>query len=99
MVGREHDRSRHHGSAGGWENQIPSEDPREEVVMLHAAFELVKQCQCLVHSKSNLADYLYAIMTLHNPRVQRIDIDRNKQNNKIHRARNAETVWISTQYE
>ena len=58
------DRPRHQADEGGWENQIPSGDPVSEVVLLLAELELASQCQTLVHSKSNLADYLYAVMTL-----------------------------------
>jgi hypothetical protein len=92
------DRPRHHGADGGWENQIPSNDPALEVVMLHAEFHLVTYCQTIVHSKSNLADYFYAIMLQKNPQTLRIDIDARRSHLKIHNERNAETVRLSEQF-
>ena len=59
------DRPRHQADEGGWENQIPSGDAVTDVVMLLAGVELAaRHCHTLVHSKSNLADYLYASMLL-----------------------------------
>jgi len=52
------DRPRHRGAEGGWENQIPSGDPKLEVIVLLTIFRLVKQCNTLVHSKSGFADLL-----------------------------------------
>jgi hypothetical protein len=92
------DRPRHRGAEGGWEHQIPSNDPAYEVVMLFAAFELAKQCDLLVHSKSNLADYIYAIMMLNNTEIRRFDLDAGKPHNKVHHSANADSVQISTQF-
>lgn len=92
------DRPRHNGADGGWENQIPSNDPALEVVMLHAEFHLVTYCQTIVHSKSNLADYFYAIMLKNNPQTIRIDIDAQRSHWKIHNERNVETVLLSEQF-
>jgi len=92
------DRPRHRGSSGGWENQIPSSDPLWEVVVLHATFLLIQQhCnRLIVHSKSNLADYYYALMMLANPDgADRIDIDKNREHDRIHSWQNAETVSLS----
>ena len=94
-------RPRHHGPEGGWENQIPSRDPRSEVVFLHAMFHLVGQCHALVHSKSNLADYLFAIMHLRHDDDDtpiRINLDEAKLHHQIHRAKNARTVQLSTKF-
>jgi len=93
-------RTRHQGAAGGWENQIPSHDPVQEVVALAAAARLVQQCDSLVHSKSNLADYWYAVMQQGHQSssaaaVRRIDLDATKSHDEIHRASNAETVRLS----
>jgi hypothetical protein len=91
------DRPRHKGAAGGWENQIPSHDSVWEVVVLHAAFWLL-QTRCnalLVHSKSNLADYLYATMLQSNPSAQRIDLDANERHERVHNLVNARSVEIS----
>jgi len=98
------DRPRHKGPEGGFENQIPSEDPEFEVVALLAEFLLVQRCNLLVHSKSNLADYFYAIMLTsarHNGNgkmLQKIDIDQYKDHARIHNANNAETVRFSKEF-
>jgi hypothetical protein len=88
-------RYRHKGASGGWENQIPSKHPADEVAALLASTELIKKCDCLVHSKSNLADYYYAIMKEANPGVMRIDLDADKDHDEIHRETNADTVRLS----
>ena len=92
------DRPRHKGPEGGWENQIPSTDPEWEVVVLHATFLLIRRCNLLVHSKSNLADYYYAVMSQANAAVQRIDLDASKSHEQIHNAQNAETVRVSSRF-
>jgi hypothetical protein len=92
------DRPRHKGSEGGWENQVPSDDPAWEVVALHAEFLLVQQCDVLVHSKSNLADYYYAIMLQTNSAATHVDLDADTDHHKIHRADNAASVQISQPY-
>jgi hypothetical protein len=51
-------RTRHRGTEGGWENQIPSKDPIEEMVLLLATFKLVKQCDAIVHGESGFSDTL-----------------------------------------
>jgi hypothetical protein len=99
------DRPRHKGPEGGWENQIPSQNPEWEVVVLHATFLLIQRCNLLVHSKSNLADYYFATMKLRQqqevtttPRVTRIDLDEFRNHNEVHNANNVETTRISTRY-
>jgi Alpha-(1,6)-fucosyltransferase N- and catalytic domains len=48
-------RPRHRGAEGGWENQVPSKDPKFEVVVLLSTFKLVERCHAMVHSSSSLA--------------------------------------------
>ena len=45
-------RTRFRGSAGGWENQIPSNSPKAEVVTLLATLQLVCLCDTIVHGIS-----------------------------------------------
>jgi hypothetical protein len=52
------DRPRHKGAEGGFENQIPSKDPKLEVIILLAIFRTVKQCTELIHSTSGFSDLL-----------------------------------------
>lgn len=51
-------RTRHRGSSGGWENQVPSQDPRKEVVMLLSILELAKKCDAFAYTSSNYADVI-----------------------------------------
>jgi hypothetical protein len=55
-------RPRFKGAEGGWENQLPSANPEFEVVVLLTIFQKVTTCQGLIHTQSNFADYLKAIM-------------------------------------
>jgi len=56
------DRPRHKGTSGGWENQIPSDDPKLEVLVLLSTFRLVRQCSALIRTDGNFADLLAAEM-------------------------------------
>jgi len=49
-------RTRYRGAEGGWENQLPSNDPAYEMVVLLGTFELIKQCQSFVRTVSGIAD-------------------------------------------
>jgi len=49
------DRPRHKGAEGGFENQIPSKNPKFEVIVLLSIFQLVKKCSTLIHTKSGFA--------------------------------------------
>jgi hypothetical protein len=49
------DRQRHQGAEGGWENQIPSDDPKLEVIILLTIFRLVRMCSSFIHGHSNFA--------------------------------------------
>ena len=70
------DRPRYQGKEGGWERHIPSDDPKLETVVLLSIFELVKRCDVLVHSRSNLSDYIAGIMSsARREKFKRIAID------------------------
>jgi hypothetical protein len=56
------DRPRFKGAQGGFENQIPSDDPQWEVIVLLSIFHKVKQCRALVHTQSSLAELVAGIM-------------------------------------
>lgn len=49
------DRPRHKGAEGGFENQVPSNNPKFEVIVLLSIFRLVKKCSTLIHTKSGFA--------------------------------------------
>lgn len=77
------ERIRHKGSEGGWENQIPSNNPSNEVAVLLATAHVLSQnyCPVLVHSKSNLADYYFAIMKYYATTNHKSS---NKDNHRVH---------------
>lgn len=51
-------RTRHRGSSGGWENQVPSQDPRKEVIMLLSILELAKKCDAFAYTSSKYANVI-----------------------------------------
>ena len=63
---------RHRGAEGGWENQIPSNDPKSEVVIILSILDLVGKCERLVYSTSGFADELSRAM---GEGAERINLD------------------------
>jgi hypothetical protein len=89
------DRPRYKGKEGGWENHIPSDDPKQEVIVLMAIFRKVQLCDVFVHTRSNLADYITGAMLSSQPRLHRFDLNSGQSNAQIYRAKNSETHKIS----
>jgi hypothetical protein len=93
-------RPRYRGSEGGWENPIPSGNSTQEVIVLQALEQLLRiqgrtcDVPVLVHSKSNLADYLYAHLLMANPNAIRIDLDQQNPR-RVHSIENARSVELS----
>jgi hypothetical protein len=93
-------RSRFAGPEGGWENPIPSSNATFEVIVLQALAQLMRwqarNCNIpvLVHSKSNLADYLYAHLLMDNAEAVRIDLDR-AERRSVHSFDNVKSVKLS----
>jgi hypothetical protein len=93
-------RPRHRGSEGGWENPVPSGNSTLEVVVLQALEQLLhfqgRVCDVpvLVHSKSNLADYLYAHLLMANPKAIWINLDQ-QDPRRVHSVQNAKSVELS----
>lgn len=93
-------RHRHRGSEGGWENPVPSGNATYEVVVLQALEQLLRlqgracDTPVLVHSKSNLADYMYAHLLIANPNAIRIDLDLSSAGT-VHALENARSVELS----
>jgi hypothetical protein len=89
------DRPRHRGTEGGWENQIPSDDPKMEVIILLTIFRLVRQCSTLIHTHSGLARVLKGEMedALKGKEFRRVDLDENDPN--LFSANNSLTVNVS----
>jgi hypothetical protein len=55
-------RPRFKGSSGGWQNHVPSNDSKHEVVVIESIFRLVRKCEKLVHTHSGFSDYIYRSM-------------------------------------
>lgn len=51
-------RTRFRGASGGWENQIPSKNPKSEVITLLTALRLVRACDTIVLGQSAFAELL-----------------------------------------
>ena len=69
------DRPRYKADQGGWERQVPSNDPAFEVTNLLSIFRLVKRCDQLIHSRSGFSDQLYMEMTDTGREIKRFNID------------------------
>lgn len=67
-------RRRHRGLDGGWENQIPSNNPKAEVIILLSIFELAKRCDRFVYSTSQFASMILDVMESTGQRVEFIKI-------------------------
>lgn len=55
-------RKRHKGAEGGWENQLPSDDPKFEMVVLQSIFYLARKCTRLVRTTGNFGNLIEAEM-------------------------------------
>lgn len=51
-------RKRHRGTEGGWEEQVPSKNPKLEMITILATLDLVRHCDTLVHSQSKFSNLL-----------------------------------------
>jgi len=56
------DRKRFRGTEGGWENQLPTKNPAEEVTAILATLEVVQMCDAIVRQKSNLGEIMVKSM-------------------------------------
>lgn len=68
-------RTRHRGSSGGFENQIPSGSPKDEVVSILVTFRLAQKCDVLVHSTSSFAIAIYNSMVETGRDIKLLQID------------------------
>lgn len=68
-------KKRHRGSEGGWENQIQSDSPAQEVIALLAVFEIAQKCDVLVHTNSGFSNMIYDSMIKTGRDISRIRVD------------------------
>jgi len=63
-------RQRHSGATGGYENQLPSNDPKTEVVVIMATNQIIQQCNTLVRTMGNFGNMLENSMRQRHPHLQ-----------------------------
>jgi len=74
------DRPRFRGAEGGYESQMPSNDPMHEMLVMLSTFELVEHCNALMHSSSGFSDIIFNYMK---EGTKRIDIDEGLEHEQI----------------
>ena len=89
------DRPRYKADEGGWEKQLPSNNPEFEVTTLLSIFRLVTRCNKLIHTRSAFANMLYAEMLMAGSLGDRVEVDKGI---KKYHANNTESVAISKKY-
>jgi hypothetical protein len=93
--------SSHNFSFSGFENQIPSQDPKLEVIVLLAIFRTARKCNGFVYSNSALAEHIRSEMEDSakgsNTTYLNMNLEIGKKN--IKGRENRATVNISRSYE
>ncbi|CAB9514941.1 expressed unknown protein [Seminavis robusta] len=69
------DRKRYKGAEGGWEQQLPSQDPAFEVTVILGVGRLVQKCDGIVKSFSRFGAYLYGELHAANQSAWYKDVD------------------------
>ncbi|KAL7573644.1 hypothetical protein ACA910_008773 [Epithemia clementina (nom. ined.)] len=88
-------RPRWKGAEGGWENQLASNDPLMEVVIILATFRMAATCDSLVHSNGKFGKLL-AMKIKENKNGMVWNIDSGKAN--VYNANNSKTISVSEKY-
>jgi hypothetical protein len=83
------DRKRFRGAEGGWENQLPSKDPLDEMISLLSTFKLAQQCDTIVHGQSGFSDMIYWNMLLTGDSIKRVRVDEGRT---VYNSKNVESV-------
>lgn len=91
-------RPRHRGAEGGWENQIPSDNPMLEVTILLTIFRLVRKCDSLIHTYSNFAKVIKGEMkdALKGKYFRTVDLDEGDPD--LFHANNSMSVNVSVPF-
>ena len=93
------DRPRHRGAEGGWENQIPSNDPKLEVIVLLSIFREVKKCSSFIHTQSNFAKVLQGeIQDAWGEDFYRVNLDEGFDHEDLYNEENARSVNLSVPF-
>lgn len=86
-------RKRHRGAQGGFENQIPSQNPQQELIILFSILKLVKQCSALVHTTGNFAEMIVGEMD--SSGATRINLDDLDTEHELFSAKNSLSAHLS----
>lgn len=90
------DRPRHRGTEGGWENQIPSNDPELEVIVLLSIFRAVRKCSSFIHTQSNFAKVILGEMQdTWGEDFHRVDLDEDFEREELYNEKNARSANLS----
>jgi hypothetical protein len=91
------DRPRYKGPEGGWENHAPSDDPKQEVIVLMSIFKKVGMCDVFIHTKSNLANHIIGIMLTarNNTSFLRVNLNQGQTDSQVYNSGNSESYNIS----
>jgi len=92
-------RTRFRGNEGGWERQIPSNDPAQETVIILSIFRLAQKCSSIVRSESNFGSYVLGSMKNVNESALAIRVEDQYPNYKAKNANNSHSVNISKAYD
>jgi hypothetical protein len=75
-----------------WENQIPSDDRKHEVLTILSTLQLVRRCKLLIHGESNFAEYVQKDMQYYHS-SQSLNID--DHNVMVFNVNNTKSVKLS----
>ena len=89
------DRPRFKADEGGWEHQVPSNDPIFEMVVLQSTFHLIQRCDSLVRSKSGFSDQLQYYMQLRNTTTQIANLAWGRPASEVYNSNNSKTKEVS----
>jgi len=91
------DRPRFHDDEGGWEHQLPSSQPKFEMIVLWSTFEWVKDCSSIVHSTSGFSNWIIWEMTkVHGDNLHVYNLDQNIPKEQLYGEHNIRSKSIST---
>mmetsp|Transcript_21995 Transcript_21995/g.51819 ORF Transcript_21995/g.51819 Transcript_21995/m.51819 type:complete len:410 (+) Transcript_21995:307-1536(+) len=68
-------RTRYRGAEGGWERQTPSNNPKQETLVILAIFELAKRCDTFVYGSSNFAKLILNSMRSTGKSINMLRVD------------------------
>jgi len=92
------DRPRFKADEGGWEHQLPSNDPIFEMDVLQSTFHLIQRCDSLVRSSSGFSDQLQYYMQLRNATTQIAILEWGRPASEVYNSNNSKTKEVSRDF-